>query len=104
MSSQNPLDSNIPPERPKDPTHFGGEGLYGPQADASATADDDTLKVPLSEHLGSAEQGLAHGNRRPDDSAWAFAKRNHVPALLAIGGIAWLLAALIRRATRQEKY
>jgi len=79
MSSQDPLDSSIPPERPKDPTHFGGEGLYATQTDTSPAPSDE---------------------RGSTASAWDFARRNHVPALIAVGGIALLLTALIRRATR----
>jgi hypothetical protein len=32
---------------------------------------------------------------------WEFAKRNHVPALLAVGGIVWLIGALVRRSTER---
>ena len=74
MSSQYPMDSTVPPE----------------------TGEDASLKVPITEHLDSeTKESLAD----EQGSVWDFAKRNHVPTLLAVGGIVWLLTALVRRAT-----
>jgi hypothetical protein len=76
MSTANPTASNVPPERPANPTHFGGAGLYDP---------DDSLHT-------AAASGSDEGQQ---DS-----RRSLMPALLAIGGLAWLLTILIRRATQ----
>lgn len=62
-----------------EPTHFGGDGLY------DTTEEKSTPGVP------------AVLEQDPQRSVWEFARRNHVPALLAIGGLAVLLTALVRR-------
>jgi hypothetical protein len=94
MSTQDPIGSP-PPERPKNPTHFGGEGLY------EAKGDDASLKVPLGEHVDNATKESLEGEQLPKSgSVWEFARRNHVPALLAAGGIVWLIATLVRKSTR----
>jgi hypothetical protein len=85
MSAQDPIDSAVPPERPKDPTHFGGEGLYESQPEPPET--------PASE-ADSSEQGAG-------DSVWEFARRYHVPTVLAVGGIVLLIASLVRRSTER---
>jgi hypothetical protein len=85
MNSPGSIESTVPPERPTNPTHFGGDGLY-----ESATAASESAQE------GSVERG--QGSQRP---AWEFARRNHIPALLAVGGIVWLLAALVRRSTQR---
>jgi hypothetical protein len=102
MSSQDPIGS-VPPERPRDPTHFGGEGLYEPLADTDKSADrgdDSSLKVALGEQLDAPMTDALGAARSRKDSMWDFARRKHVPALLAAGGVVWLLGVLIRRATR----
>jgi hypothetical protein len=76
MSTENPLGSNVPPERPVNPSHFGGAGLYD---------SDDPLQTVTTTQPTQDQQ----------DS-----KRSLVPALLAIGGVAWLLTVLVRRATQ----
>jgi hypothetical protein len=48
------------------------------------------LKVPITEHLDSEKKESLAGEQ---GSVWDFARRNHVPALLAVGGIVWLLTA-----------
>jgi hypothetical protein len=101
MSSQDPIGSTVPPERPTNPTHFGGDGLYEPKPDTSDIADT-AFKVPLSEHLDGATMGSLEGEQHAEGSLWDFAKRNHVPALVAIGGIVWLLASLVRRSTEHS--
>jgi hypothetical protein len=99
MSTQDPFGSAVPPERPRDPTHFGGEGLYDNENEGS-------LKVPLDEQLDSATKQSLGGEtdersgRSQSDAVWDFARRNHVPAVLAVGGVAVLLGMLIRRSTR----
>jgi hypothetical protein len=85
MSSQDPLNSPATPDRPTNPTHFGGDGLYGPDAERSDTS---------APHRELREL-------RSADAFWGFAKRNHVPALLAVGGLVWLLVALVRRSTER---
>jgi hypothetical protein len=109
MSSQDPMGSSVSPKQAQTPPHSGGDGLgdglYEPSADTAPTdaresGQDASLKVPLSEHLENATARSIAGEQDAPGSLWSFAKRNHVPALLAIGGIAWLLTSLIRRATR----
>jgi hypothetical protein len=99
MSTQDPMGSAVPPERPKDPTHFGGEGLYESKAETAEGGQESSLKVPLGEHVQSATRESLAGDQSAQGSVWEFAKRNHVPTLLAVGGIAWLIGALVRRST-----
>jgi hypothetical protein len=102
MSSHDPIGS-APPERPRDPTHFGGEGLYEPLADTDKSVDrvaDSSLKVPLGEQLEDPMKDALGAARSTKDSLWDFARRKHVPALLAAGVVVWLLGVLIRRSTR----
>jgi hypothetical protein len=99
MSAQDPIGSTVPPEHPVNPTHFGGDGLYEPAADkpdipgtgADASSNPDT---------GAADPS-SNTPRSAQSSFWEFAKRNHVPAVLAVGGIVWLLASVVRRATER---
>ena len=98
MSSQDPIGSAVPPERPKNPTHFGADGLYE-KADAPKTGESASLRVPLTEHLDSQTKESLEGEQGSQGSKWEAAKRYHVPTLLAVGGIVWLLIALVRRAT-----
>jgi hypothetical protein len=81
MSAQDPLGSTVPPERPVNPTHFGGDGLY--EADAQDAG------------AGSSQMS----SQRSQSALWDFARRNHVPTVLAVGGFVWLLASLVRRST-----
>jgi len=88
MSAQDPIGSPVPPEPQVNPTHFGGDGLYEPGAGTSDSPDTGagpSSKVP----------------RGSQSSFWEFAKRKHVPTVLAIGGVVWLLASLIRRSTER---
>ena len=122
MSAQNPSDPALSEVRPRNPTHSGGEGLYEPAAaspdNVSTGADatlgtDASLKAPLSEHVDSqtkrsleGEQGSqssqgSASSQGTQTSPWEFARRNHVPTLLAIGGFVWLLVALVRRTTER---
>lgn len=66
--------------RPHNPTHFGGEGLY-----ATPDSPEDSTGSSRSE--------------RPAATTLQFVKRNPLP-LLAIGGLIWLLAKLVRESTR----
>jgi hypothetical protein len=72
MSAQDPIAATVPPERPVNPTHFGGDGLYDPSMKTAQGAQS---------------------------SFWELAKRSHMPAVLAVGGIVWLLVSLVRRST-----
>lgn len=101
MSSQDPIDSAVPPERPENPTRFGADSLYESTPDAPETGEDASLKVPLTEHLDSETKQSLEGKQGPQSSIWDFAKRKHVPILLAVGGIVWLLTALVRRSTER---
>lgn len=75
MSSQDPIGSTVPSERP--------------------------TEVPLSEHLNETKTKSPEGEQGSESSLWQLAKRTHVPTLLAIGGIVWLLASLVRRSTER---
>jgi hypothetical protein len=91
------MSSNSPEtERPRNPTHFGGGGLYdAPSADDEASP----MKARLGDHLdSSSRQELL--TYRPVGAAPDFARRNRLPLLLAAGGIAMLLVALTRRSLR----
>ena len=88
MSAQDPIGSTVPPERPVNPTHFGGDGLY---ESAAATSDIPDAGAAPSLKTPQGAQG----------SFWEFAKRNHMPAVLAVGGIVWLLVSLVRRSTER---
>ena len=100
MSSQDPFGSAVPPERPKNPTHFGADGLYE-KADAPESGEDASLRVPLAEHLGGETKESLEGEQGSQGSTWELAKRYHVPAVLAVGGVVWLLTALVRRSTER---
>jgi len=88
--------SSNPPEteRPRNPTHFGGEGLYESQGEDDASS----MRVSLGDHLDSATRGELLAERA--DSALDFARRNWLPLLIAVGGIGLLVGALTRRSTR----
>jgi hypothetical protein len=105
MSSQDPIGSTMPPERPTNPTHFGGAGLYESEADEPHSGEEASLKVPLSEHLSStvekspeSEQDSEQGSQ---NSLQEPVKRYNVLAWVAVAGIAWLLTALVRRSTER---
>jgi hypothetical protein len=100
MSSQNPFGSTVPPERPTNPTHFGGEGLYESKPDTAETLDDgngSSENALPDEHVNSATQEPVPGGLIGERSFWDFAKRNHLVTLVAVGGIVWMLRLLLRR-------
>lgn len=82
--------------RPRNPTHFGGEGLY----DASSVEDAGPLKVRLGDQMDGATRRslLAEG---PANSARSFIKRYPVATALALGSIGWLLVSLTRRSLQR---
>jgi hypothetical protein len=88
--------SSNPPEteRPRNPTHFGGEGLYEAQSDDDASS----MRVSLGDHLDSSTRQELLAERA--DSALAFARRNWVPVLIAAGAIGLLVGAFTRRSFR----
>jgi hypothetical protein len=100
MSSQNPFGSTVPPERPANPTHFGGEGLYESKPDTAETWDDgngSAENASPDEHVNSAAQESRAGGPIGERSFWDFAKRNHLVTFVAVGGIVWMLRVLLRR-------
>jgi hypothetical protein len=103
MSSQDPIGSTVPPKRPTTPTHFVGEGVYESGADSPDTSAgaDASMKEPLSEHLDSETKESLQSAKGSQSPVWEVARRSHVPTLLAIGGIAWLLVVLVRRSTER---
>lgn len=80
------MGSSATPERPTNPTHFGGAGLYEPQ-DRRDDRDDASVNAVTAQRSAGA--------------FWEFARRNHVPAVLAVGGFVWLLVSLVRRSTQR---
>lgn len=86
--STNPSES----ERPHNPTHFGGEGLY----EESSVAEAGPLKAPLGDQLDSAtRQALESGETT--SSPQSFMQRYRIPTLLVMGAVAGLLVMLARR-------
>jgi hypothetical protein len=91
------MSSTAPPERPKNPTHFGGNDL----SDSANAGDQTTLKVQLGEHLDSATRRSLQVAQRSSRSASDFLTRNPIPLLIALGGLVWLIAARSRRSTQR---
>ncbi|HET9448204.1 MAG TPA: hypothetical protein VFO35_18195 [Steroidobacteraceae bacterium] len=90
MSAQDPIGSSATAERPTNPTHFGGDGLYEAQSESSGRPDGE-----------DASANAPRSQQRSADAFWEFARRRHVPAVLAVGGLVWLLVALVRRSTER---
>jgi hypothetical protein len=82
-------------ERPHNPTHFGGDGLY----ESAGNDDSGSLGVTLGDQLDSATR-RALLNERGASTRDDYARRNRLPLLLVAGGIAALLVALTRRSMR----
>jgi hypothetical protein len=100
MSSQDPIGSSVPPERPANPTHFGGTGLYEGAADKAGNGEDaESLKVPLSDHLSSTAQESPESGQGSQAAPQDTIKRYNVLTWIAVGGIVCLLTALVRRST-----
>ena len=78
-----------PPDRPDNPTHFGGEGLY----ESTGMEQESSLKVRLGDHLDSVTRGSLQMAQRSSTSTLDFIRSNPIPVLLAVGGLAWLLAS-----------
>jgi hypothetical protein len=105
MSSQDPFGSTTPPERPTNPTHFGGERAYESKsqtAETSDSSDDSLLKVPRVEHVDTATRDSFVDDTTGRGSSFEFVKRNHLHTLLAVGGVAWLLWQLVPRSTGRQ--
>lgn len=105
-----------PPEPLPNPTHFGGDGSH-----ASAESEEDAqLRVQLGEILDAdtrddlAREDLIRDERireridlalddslqsleRSAQSMVAFVKKNPLPVMAVVGGIAAVVAALSRR-------
>lgn len=80
-------------------THIATRQNFMSSQDPIGSArEDSSLKVPLGEQVDEPTQAALQQSTR--DSIWDFARRKHVPALLAAGGVVWLLGVLIRRSTR----
>jgi hypothetical protein len=82
-----------PPERPHNPTHLGGEGLY----ESTGMEQESSLKVRLGDHLDSVTRESMQMAQRSSSSALDFVRSNPIPVLLALGGLVWLLASRRRR-------
>jgi hypothetical protein len=112
MSSQDPLShapsssTPLPTERPKSPTHFGGDGLYASAADSpeategsategSATEGSASFEAPQDEHADSTpgSVGAPEGSK---SGLLDFVKRHPMPAAVAAAGLVWLVASLSR--------
>jgi hypothetical protein len=73
--------TSIPPDRPRNPTHFGGDGLY----DKSGVEEATSLEHSMSSLLG-------------------IVRRNPLPIALAIVGLAWMLVSRARRSDRRNQF
>jgi hypothetical protein len=71
--------TSIPPDRPRNPTHFGGDGLY----DKSGVEEATRLEHSMSSLLGKV-------------------RRNPLPIALALVGLAWMMVSTARRADRRN--
>jgi hypothetical protein len=90
--SSNPSDL----ERPHNPTHFGGEGLY----DSAEVESDSSLKVSLGDHLDpSTRRSLASEQR--GGFAVSSGGVNRLPLFLALGSAACLVAYVARRSMQK---
>ena len=87
-----------PPDRPHNPTHFGGEGLY----ESTGMEQESSLKVRLGDHLDSVTRGSLQMAQRSSTSTLDFIRSNPIPVLLAVGGLAWLLASRRRRSSYSD--
>jgi hypothetical protein len=87
-----------PPDRPHDPTHFGGEGLY----ESTGMEQESSLKVRLGDHLDSITQESMQMAQRSSNSTMDFIRSNPIPVLLAVGGLVWLLASRRRDSTYSD--
>jgi hypothetical protein len=84
--------TSIPPERPKNPTHFGGEGLYESAGSGAAPPFD----APPSDPSDLSHRADRAG-KRPTSALLAAVRRNTVPLVIALGGLIWLVASQRRR-------
>ena len=100
MSSEDQIDSTVLPERPTDPTHFGGNDLCEPKPGSTGVAE--AAANPPKEPVEGVTKGSLQRAQHGEGSLWNFAKRNHLPTLIAVGGIIWLLASLVRRSTERQ--
>jgi hypothetical protein len=82
-----------PPERPHNPTHFGGEGLY----ESSGVEEESSLKVQLGDQLDEITRRSLQATQRSAGSMLDVVRSNPIPVLLAVGGLVWLLASRNRR-------
>ena len=87
-----------PPDRPHDPTHFGGEGLY----ESTGMEQESSLKVQLGDHLDSITRESMQMAPRSSTSTLDFIRSNPIPVLLAVGGLVWLLASRRRHSTYSD--
>lgn len=85
-------------DRPHNPTHFGGEGLY----ESTGMEEESSLKVRLGEQLDSATRRSLQMAQSSTNSAVEFVRRNPVPVVLAIAGVALLVAAMSWRRSAHE--
>jgi hypothetical protein len=86
-------------ERPRNPTQFGGDGLYDSTGavEHSDAEQGTSLKVQLGEHLDGATRGSLQAAEGSASSIFEFARRHPISILVAVGGIAAIFAALNRR-------
>jgi hypothetical protein len=83
-------------ERPNNPTHSGGDGLY----DSPGVEQASSLKVELQEQLDSASRQSLETIRRSANSIFDYIRRNPGRVAIGVAGVAALLAAWSRRANR----
>ena len=96
MNSTTLTQETLSQERPQNPTHFGGEGLY----DESAVQEAEPLKAPLGEQIDQATRQSIQAVNRTGQTLWNTVRRNPIPVALALGGLAYLFVSMARRSTR----
>jgi len=84
------------PERQNNPTHFGGDGLY----DSTGVEEAGSLTVSIGEQLDSASRQSVAALQRSASSILDYVRRNPVRVAIGAAGVAALLAAWSRRASR----
>ena len=94
------MDMNTNSIRPD--TAAPSAGVY----ESAGTQQENSFKVPLDEHLDAVTRGALRQAAQPNrassmSSIIGMARRNPIPMLLVLGGLAWLVASLSRKSIRR---
>lgn len=83
-----------PPDRPRDPAHFGEKGI---EPQDMEHAEDSSLRVQLGEHLNDLTRTSLQTLDRSTSPVIEFVKRNPLAVVAAVGALAAIFAALSYR-------